>query len=601
MPDFTVTRDMELPEILARYPTCRKVFDRYGLVGCGGPLGPRESLAFFARAHRVDEARLLAELQEAIRNNALESGSPDYAPGPGDVIYRRFFRAGIVTMLTFGCVLGAVNLAIMAASHRLASLDMRAVTWAHAHAQVAGWVTFFVMGFAYQAIPRFKFTTLCRPLLASRSLFLMAVALTVRTFADLWISNPAWALAGKIAGAGELAVVLTFALIVTQTIRRSKNPIEPYEKFLFAALGWMIAAFAFDWWIFAASTTINGYEEWVRFISRYDAPWRDLQLAGFAGGMILGVSQRFLPFIYGFREVPPRTARLVLYLWNLAVAGNVVAYSMLIRTGEPVWGLVLEICILGMFSSVALLVRGFGLFSVRVERDRSLPFIKAAYFWALVAIALLALLPVYDALAGVAFSHAYFGGYRHAFTVGFISMMILGVSSKVVPILGGLDLRRLSSLRATFWLVNVGNAMRIVFQILTDSQRWAYPLMGLSAWVEVTGLTLWAVDLWRAMSCRPQTVTAPEPASIGPQTKVFDVIHCYPETIALFREFGFNMIDNPVAQRVFARNISLEQACRLKHVDFRVFESALQRALPKSCGDSEGLIQITPRVTLKSR
>ncbi len=592
MPEITITRDMELPEILARYPACRQVFDRYGLVGCGAPLGPRESLAFFARAHRVDEGRLLAELQAAARNSVLESGSPEYAPGPGDVIYRRFFRAGILTMFTFGCVLGAINLAIMAASHQLASLDMRAVTWAHAHAQVAGWVTFFVMGFAYQAIPRFKFTTLWRPLLASRSLFVMAAALTVRTLADLWVSHPAWALAGRIAGAGELAVVLTFAVVVTQTIRKSKNPVEPYERFLFAALGWMIAAFAFDWWIFSASATVSGYQGWVRFISRYDAPWRDLQLAGFAGGMILGVSQRFLPFIYGFREVPARTARVVLYLWNFAVAGNVIAYSMLIRTGNPVWGIALELCILGMFASVVLLVRGFGLFSVKVERDRSLPFIRAAYFWALVAIALLALLPVYDSLRGVAFSHAYFGGYRHAFTVGFISMMILGVSSKVVPILGGLDLRRLSSLRATFWLVNVGNAMRVIFQILTDSRSWAYPLMGLSAWVEVTGLTLWAVDLWRAMGRRPEAAGTAEGVSIGPHTKVFDVIQRYPETTALFREFGFSMIDNPMAQRIFARSISLEQACRLKRVDFQMFESALHRAVQKSCSDSDGLIQI---------
>ena len=587
-----ITRDMELPEILSRYPGCRKVFDRYGLVGCGGPLGPQESLAFFARAHRVDESRLLAELQEAALNSFLETEAPGYTPGPGDVIYRRFFRAGILTMFTFGCVLGAINLAIMAVGHRLASLDMRAVTWAHAHAQVAGWVTFFVMGFAYQAIPRFKFTTLWRPLLASRSLFVMAAALTVRTIADLWVSNPAWALAGKIAGIGELAIVLTFALVITKTIRKSRNPVEPYERFLFAALGWMIAAFAFDWWMFSTSATVGGYEAWVRFISLYDAPWRDLQLAGFAGGMILGVSQRFLPFIYGFREVPARTARVVLYLWNFAVAGNVVAYSMLVRTGQPVWGLVLELCILGMFASVILLVRGFGLFSAKVERDRSLPFIRAAYFWALVAIALLALLPVYDAVTGVAFSHAYFGGYRHAFTVGFISMMILGVSSKVVPILGGLDIRRLSGLRATFWLVNTGNAMRVVFQILTDRYEWAYPLMGISAWIEVTGLTLWAIDLWRAMGSRPQTAESPLLDSIGPGTKVYDVIERYPETVSLFREFGFSMIDNPVAQRVFARSISIEQACRLKRVDFAAFQAALNSAIRKNCGESGGLIQI---------
>lgn len=584
---------MELPEILSRYPACRKVFDRYGLVGCGGPLGPRESVEFFARAHRVDERQLLAELTEAARTSVLGSGPPEYAPGPGDVIYRRFFRAGILTMFTFGCVLGGINLAIMAARQQLSSLDMRAITWAHAHAQVAGWVTFFVMGFAYQAIPRFKFTTLWRPLLASRSLFVMAAALTVRTLADIWISNPAWVLAGKIAGALELAVVITFVTIITRTVRQSSKPVEMWEKFVFTALGWMIAAFTFDWWMFAATATVSGYQGWVSFISLYDAPWRDLQLAGFAGGMILGVSQRFLPFIYGFHEVPQRTARTVLYLWNLAVAGNVVAYSMLVRTGQPVWGIALELCILAMFVSVLLLIRGFGLFSVKVERDRSLPFLKAAYFWALVAIALLALLPVYDTLRGVAFSHAYFGGYRHAFTVGFISMMIVGVSSKVVPVLGGLDTGRLSSLRATFWLLNIGNTMRVVFQILTDSQQWAYPVMAVSAWIEVTGLILWAADLWRAMSRPPDTVTAASHDPIGPATKVFDVIQSHPETIPLFREFGFSMIENPVAQRVFARSISLEQACRLKHVDFARFHAALNQAI-EAGASKPGLIQIGP-------
>jgi hypothetical protein len=55
------------------------------------------------------------------------------------------------------------------------------------------------------------------------------------------------------------------------------------------------------------------------------------------------------------------------------------AYSMLVRTGQPAWGVVLELCILGMFASIVLLVRAFGLFSVKVERDRSLPFLKAAY------------------------------------------------------------------------------------------------------------------------------------------------------------------------------------------------------------------------------
>jgi hypothetical protein len=121
MPELLIDRQMTLPAILSRYPSCRKVFDRYGLLGCGGPLRPEEKLEFFARAHRVNETQLIAELEQAAREAA--ASSPTYNPGPADTIYRRFFKAGIATMFTFGCVLGGINLAIMAARHELASLD----------------------------------------------------------------------------------------------------------------------------------------------------------------------------------------------------------------------------------------------------------------------------------------------------------------------------------------------------------------------------------------------------------------------------------------------------------------------------------------------
>ena len=37
---------------------------------------------------------------------------------------------------------------------------------AHGHAQIFGWVALFIMGFAYQAFPRFRHTRLWRPALA---------------------------------------------------------------------------------------------------------------------------------------------------------------------------------------------------------------------------------------------------------------------------------------------------------------------------------------------------------------------------------------------------------------------------------------------------
>jgi len=582
-----ISRDMELPEILSRYPACRIVFDRYGLTGCGGALGPREPLWFFARAHRVDEARLMAELEEATTAEGPKTGRSQFKPGPADTIYQRFFKAAILTMFTFGCVMGGVTLAIMAARHQLASLDLRAVTWAHAHAQVAGWVTFFIMGFAYQAIPRFKFVSLWRPRLACATLWVMAPVLAVRATADLFLPNRAWLTAGTMAGAVEWVVAATFVLIIVQTIRQSKQPTKPYERFLIAALAWMLLAFAFDLWVFTQTAGISGYRGWVTFIGRIDAPWRDLQLLGFAGTMILGVSQRFLPFIYGFREVRDSTSNRVLWLWNLSIAGNIVAFSFLVQTKLVAWGLALELSVLGLLASVIVLVRAFGVFSVKVNSDRTLPFIRAAWAWSLVALVLFALLPVYTASKGLVFSHAYFGGYRHAFTVGFISMMIVGVSSKVVPVLCGLSPTQVSTLRATFWLINIGNFMRVTFQILTDSYAWAYPVMAASAWIEVTGLAIWAVDLWRAMGRRPVLAAACGDVPLTLMARVADVAEAYPETIPVFLHFGFSMITNPLMRRTVARSVTLEQVCRLRRVDCDEFLSALRSAATAARGANQ--------------
>ena len=53
-----------IPELLAARPSACRVLDKYGLHGCGGPQGPVETLAFFARAHDVPLERLLAELRD---------------------------------------------------------------------------------------------------------------------------------------------------------------------------------------------------------------------------------------------------------------------------------------------------------------------------------------------------------------------------------------------------------------------------------------------------------------------------------------------------------------------------------------------------------
>lgn len=93
------------------------------------------------------------------------------------------------------------------------------------------------------------------------------------------------------------------------------------------------------------------------------------------------------------------------------------------------------------------------------------------------------------------------GAYRHAYTVGFVSLMIMGVAARVVPILAGADSNQVSSLWAPFILINAGCAGRVIFQILTDfAPKVAYPLVGLTGFVEVIALSWWGVELWHTMN-----------------------------------------------------------------------------------------------------
>ena len=50
-----ITAEAFLPDVVTQYPATRAVFDRYGLHGCGGPLGPREQIGWFARLHGVPD------------------------------------------------------------------------------------------------------------------------------------------------------------------------------------------------------------------------------------------------------------------------------------------------------------------------------------------------------------------------------------------------------------------------------------------------------------------------------------------------------------------------------------------------------------------
>ena len=65
-----ITGKSIIRDIIQKYPKTSDIFDKYGLMECGGPKGPIEPISFFARVHEVEETILIEELNSAISDYA---------------------------------------------------------------------------------------------------------------------------------------------------------------------------------------------------------------------------------------------------------------------------------------------------------------------------------------------------------------------------------------------------------------------------------------------------------------------------------------------------------------------------------------------------
>ena len=139
-------------------------------------------------------------------------------------------------------------------------------------------------------------------------------------------------------------------------------------------------------------------------------------------------------------------------------------------------------------------------FAKTSQSDRSLKFIRAAYTWLLISMAMLpsssstgcSQTRASPTLFGFVPSCLH-GGLRQLHDSG------RGVARGADP--GGRGSSRVSSLWGPFILLNVGCAGRVVLQILTDFiPRVAFPLVGVTGFIEVAALAWWGVELWHTMN-----------------------------------------------------------------------------------------------------
>lgn len=585
-----------LPDLLRAAPHLRPIFDRYGLRGCGGPHGPAETVRYFARAHGVDEPTLLRELNDALdRPAATAAGAPQRHPLDelADTIYRRFFKAGIVVILTAGAVWGAYLLLQIALRGSFTAVSIHDVN-AHGHAQILGWMGLFVMGFAYQALPRMKHTSLWRPDLANFTFYLMLFGIFARVIAEPLHATSLMLELAVAAGLAEIAAIGLFVAIVVNTLIRSGKRLEAPDGYVLAALGFFLLQAVGETALVYATITATDREALLAVIGTWQGALRNLQIHGFGLLIILGVGLRMFPALFGLHRPGARLQRLALPVLVAAVVSEAVSLVLMQRTLEHAWAGPLYAATLAIAGlSIALTFR-WGLLARPTERDRSVKFIRAAVLWLHTSMVLLLLAPLHMLVvlpnvallsesgrhaAEIGFSHAYWGAVRHAVTVGFVSLTILGMAAKVVPTLNGVDIRRLRPLWPPFVLVNLGCALRVGLQIATDFAAWAFPLVGISGVLEVCGIALWGVHLWRIMAgWRPAEAPAVRPTRITAEHAVGQVIEWFPATLEVLLARGFTPLANPLLRKTLARAVSLRAAAARQDVDLGELLAALNEA-----------------------
>jgi hypothetical protein len=596
-----LTADQMLPDVLRQYPFLRPVFDRYGLRGCGGPLGPVETIGYFSRAHGVDPQRLLGELNAAVADPTRASPSPAAAAAEpewldrlADSIYRRFFKAGVVVILTAGAAWGALLLLRIGLGRSFTAISIHDIN-AHGHAQIFGWVGLFVMGFAYQAFPRMRHTSLHRPDLANMSFYLMVGGVFARAVGEPLHRLPLLRELAVAGGLAELAAIGIFIGVLLATIRRSGKAFERHDAYILAAMGFFLAQAAGDLALMRATTSAGSREELLAIVSTWQPPLRDLQIHGFAMLMILGVGIRMFPVMFGLAAPGPRLVRRCLVLLVAAVLGEAAFFVLLRQTADYRWAIPMYASMLLLAGASVGLTLRWGLLAHRPEKDRSVKFVRMAVAWLHTSMLLLALAPLYMRVllpasgvlspsggeaVSIGFSHAYYGAVRHAITVGFISLTILGVAAKVVPTLNGVDIRRLGGLWPSFLLVNLGCAMRVGFQIATDFGEWAYPVAGVSGVLEVAGIAIWGVHLWRIMAGRyaPAGATALVAGRLTADDRIGHIVEQFPATLPVLVARGFSMLANPVLRRTLARTVSVRMAAAHHGMDAVELLAALNAA-----------------------
>mgnify|MGYP003963784307 FL=1 len=594
-----ITGNTTVKDIVMHNPETKGVFSKYGLLECGGEYGPEEAIYFFARVHNVDPDSLIKELNDVIRGKvAAPEVSADDMESAYENIYEKFIKTAIVIALSTGCVYGAFILFYMGIQHSLYSVP-KVLIETHGHTQIFGWCGLFIMGVSYFVLPRFYAVRIYSGKLANLSFYFMVAGIflvfTYRTLLPL--NNHFFFKALILSGCSlEILAVLMFLIVAVKTVLSAeKQELETYETYLFSGYLWFLIVTVAHAGIVLYMINVN--ETVFPHAAIY--PLRHIQVMGFITLVIFGVLSRTLPAFLGLKTPNAKMNLIIMFMLNASVLVRAVSQPLMTYYADvnlPFYyvfntlyftsACVELLSILLFLYNLNILTKPEVDFSgMEIEKSYE-KFVWAGILWLIVAEIGMIIFAVQESFAGVPVSHAIIGSYRHAVTVGFITMMIFGFASRIIPISQGVKLHSYSSLTISFILINTGSFLRVVFQpiaVHTGSVP-SYLIMGISGLIESVAILLFGINIWRTLSDGKRQGAGEEDdhgniTSVTASTNVHHLIKQHPPAMDILISKGFTQLKNPILRNTMTRAVNLGQATKMHNTDLDQLLKELNESL----------------------
>ncbi|MGC2888734.1 MAG: NnrS family protein [Candidatus Acidiferrum sp.] len=408
-----------------------------------------------------------------------------------------YILSGLVFMLLPGTFLGVWNLISIS---RLQALESITPGWiqAHGHAQIFGWVATFILGIGFYSIPKLR---KMKPFAMWRGWTcwsMWTIGVLLRWTVTIWPWH--WRVLMPFATLLEFAAFLLFFMTIGPAHSSTDGPRKPWDVWIFAVIaatsGLMLSLMlqVLETFSLARAGTSPAFPH------EFDQRYLVVSTWGFLVPMVWGFSARWLPVFLGLRP-----------MFSRVFVGALAANSV---------GVVAAL--LGYFAPATILIflgSVCAAFSIRILEPsihkpkivgvhRSFPlFVRSAYVWLMIA-GVLGIWAEFNAQL----SPGIWGASRHALTVGFVAAMVFSVGQRILPSFAGM--RALASPRLMFAglaLLMVGCTLRVSAEILAyqNYAGWAWNVLPVSALIEMTAVTLFAVNLGWTFLRPPVVVQGP--------------------------------------------------------------------------------------------